>query len=348
MIGSSMSLIEYQRTILADPVRNRAFADALAKVIVPGKTTVADIGAGTGYLSFLARKLGAKECHLYEVSELSTLSRSIAKENAITGCHFHHVHSMDVTHPPKVDLVVSETFGNFALEESIIGNLNDARRFLKPGGAVMPCSLKQFVCPVISDRIQGTIDTWSAIDGKLQWSSARETSLNNMYVKEILPDDLLADSIREWDFIDFAKHNKEIRKSTITWSITPSATSNQQRKLENSNTRNSKLVTRNLQTASSNQECATIHGFSLWWESTLVPNVMLSTSPYSPPTHWQQIYLPLLEPLPLRPKETLELELSVDSRYDVRINVAWKTTVKDAEGKTVKALSQDMRRGFLA
>ena len=314
-----MSLIEYQRTILADTVRNRAFADALKKLIVPGKTTVADIGAGTGYLSFLARKLGAKECHLYEVSELSDVSRKLAKENGITGCHFSHKHSMDVKNPPKVDLVISETFGNFALEESIIGNLNDAKRFLKAGGNIMPMNLRQFVAPVTSDRIQKSIDTWSGIGGDLEWNAARETAMNNMYVKEIHLDDLLKEGTREWDNIDFSKHNKEIRKARIEWTL-----------------------------ATRNQQPATISGFALWWESDLAPGITLSTSPWEKPTHWQQIYLPLLEPLTVKSNETLELILDVDSRYDVRINVAWKTTVKDVNGKIMKTLDQNMQKGFLS
>ena len=51
--------IEYHRTLLADRVRNAAFHAALQRVIVAGKTTVADIGAGTGFLGFMAAKLGA-------------------------------------------------------------------------------------------------------------------------------------------------------------------------------------------------------------------------------------------------------------------------------------------------
>ena len=46
--------IEYHRTLLADRVRNAAFHAALQRVIVAGKTKVADIGAGTGFLGFMA------------------------------------------------------------------------------------------------------------------------------------------------------------------------------------------------------------------------------------------------------------------------------------------------------
>ena len=51
--------IEYHRTLIADRVRIAAFHEALSRVVVKGKSTVADIGTGTGLLAFLAAKLGA-------------------------------------------------------------------------------------------------------------------------------------------------------------------------------------------------------------------------------------------------------------------------------------------------
>lgn len=308
-----MSLIEYQRTILSDPVRNRAFEEALRKVIVPGETIVADIGAGTGFLSFLARKLGAKECYLYEVSELSNLSREIAKKNGITGYHFIHSHSFDVKNPPKADVVISETLGNFALEESIIGNLNDAKRFLKPKDTIIPGKLRQYVCPVIGDRIQKSIDTWHGIGHNIDWSPARTVGLNNMFVKEVTTADLLKGGTQEWDTIDFSKRNNEKRKGILTWDIT-----------------------------------GTIHGFALWWEAELVPGVILSTNPSAKATHWQQIYLPLEKALNVKAGESLELTLNVDSSYEVRINLAWQVIHKDKAGKVLSKQSMDMRKGFLS
>ena len=51
-----MSEIELHRKLLGDTVRNDALGAALARVLKPGMS-VADIGAGTGFLSFLARRL---------------------------------------------------------------------------------------------------------------------------------------------------------------------------------------------------------------------------------------------------------------------------------------------------
>ena len=58
------SMIELQRKLMGDKVRNDAFHKALKKVIVPGRSVVADIGSGTGFLSFLAEDLDFRTLNL--------------------------------------------------------------------------------------------------------------------------------------------------------------------------------------------------------------------------------------------------------------------------------------------
>src|SRR6185436_20244813 len=72
-----VSEIELHRKLLGDAVRNAALADALKRTIKPGMT-VADLGAGTGFLSFLARRLGASQCHLYEYTATLELAQQLA------------------------------------------------------------------------------------------------------------------------------------------------------------------------------------------------------------------------------------------------------------------------------
>ena len=131
--------IEYHRTLLADRVRNAAFHAALARAIVKGETTVADIGAGTGFLGFLAAKLGAKRVDLYEAAEIAGVARKLLRHNRLSNCRIAEVHSTDVAAPDPVDVIVCETLGNYPFEENIVETLNDAReRFLNPGGVDHP------------------------------------------------------------------------------------------------------------------------------------------------------------------------------------------------------------------
>lgn len=65
-----------------------------------------------------------------------------------------------------------------------------------------------------------------------------------------------------------------------------------------------------------------------------MPGVELTTSPMSEPTHWDQAYLPLLQPMKLaKANEEVTVELKVHSNFDIGANVMWK--VKLIHGETV-------------
>lgn len=305
-------MIEFQRLLLGDAIRNDAFIRALKEVIVPGKTTVSDIGSGTGYLSFMAEQMGAKECFLYEMSAFLPISKDIGRKNGVKRCRYFGSHSTQMANPTKTDVVVSETLGNFALEENIIETLNNARRFLKPRGVMIPCGLTQFVAPIIASRLYDELNVWDRL-GKLDFSSTKEMCMNNMYVKEVSEKDLFGMGV-VWDTVDFTKQNKSIRGKTIEWKA---------------------------------EKNMTLYGFAVWWESTLVPGITLTTSPFAPLTHWKQIYFPVIEPLPVKKGQTMKVKIHSDTRYEVKINVTWETQVLDGK-KVVANIAQDMRKGYVA
>jgi protein arginine N-methyltransferase 1 len=303
-------MIDFQRKVLGDDVRNSAFEEALKHAVQPGMTVV-DIGAGTGYLSFLARKLGAKECILIEQSAALRLAKKIARENKITGCTFLDAHSIEVNLPPTADIVFSETLGNFALEEHILENLMDAKRFLKSGGTMIPQGLKQFVAPIVRSETLSEIDVWRTIRGGLNFESARSIALQNLYVGKVREGDLLKQGTRSFDAIDFQKKESSVRKGSVEWDI---------------------------------EEDVTIYGFGAWWECTLVPGVILSTSPASPETHWEQIVLPILQPLECRKGDHVRLQIASDTRYRVGLRVRWVATLLRSE-KVIVEQAMDNRRG---
>jgi protein arginine N-methyltransferase 1 len=312
-----MSEIELHRKLLGDSARNQAFHAALKQLVVPGKTTVVDIGAGTGFLSFLACQLGASHCTLIEYSDMLDIAEQLARDNRIANLSFIKAHSAELRRAPKADLVISETLGNFALEEGMLETLVDGWRFLAKGGSVLPIGLKQSVAPVISPRLHEEIDIWPRVGYQLDLSAAREVALNNMYVKSVQLDDLGGSGTapRQWDAIDFRPTTRKpssLRRGSVHW-------------------RGRELGKH-------------VYGFALWWEVELIPGLTLSTSPFAPPTHWEQIYLPLLQPLQLQAADTVELKLGSDTRREAGLGVSWETRQLRA-GKLVLSQSQDIRRG---
>ncbi len=309
--------IEYHRTLLADRVRNAAFHAALGRAIAKGETTVADIGAGTGFLGFLAAGLGAKRVDLYEAAAVAGVARRLLRQNRLRNCRIFEMHSTEVLEPDRVDVVVCETLGNYALEENIVETLNDARkRFLKPGGVIIPAAIRQFVCPVVRDRHFAELAAWDRVGYGLDFGPAKTMTLNNIYVRTLASDDLLdrALAARVWDELSFARHNKTTRAGEAAWTL---------------------------------RQRATVYGLALWWAADLADGIALSTGPLDPRTHWEQLYLPVLEPLAVEAGHTLTARIRSTTSSARGTNVAWCLTVRDSAGRQLSHQSLDLEQGFL-
>jgi protein arginine N-methyltransferase 1 len=307
--------IEYHRTLIADRVRNEAFARALAAVIKKGETTVADIGAGTGLLALMAAKLGAREVFLYEAAEVAGVAEKVLKANRARNCHLFPCHSTEMENPPKVDVVVSETLGNYPFEEHIIECLNDARRrFLKPRGTIIPRRLEQLAAPVVTDRIDRELRVWDAAG--FDFSAARAMSLNNIYVRTLAPEELLdgGASATTWDRVDFAVANATSRKGEASWRLTAPAT---------------------------------VYGFATWWRAELAPGVELSTAPGALRTHWEQLYFPLLSPIEAKAGERVAVTVRSRTSMEAGTHVAWTATRLDAKGRVLARQGLNLDKGFL-
>jgi protein arginine N-methyltransferase 1 len=306
--------IEFHRRMLADRVRHDAFRAALARVLHPGRSTVADIGAGTGVLAFFARELGAREVWLYEPGAALALAETLAARNGIEHLHFVPERSLDVADPPRVDVVVAEVLGNFAYEEGVLETLRDAQRFLAPGGTLIPRSIVQWAAPVTADRFERDFRSWRGVGHRLDFADAERMTRNNMYVFPIEPQDLFQSAPLAWDSLVFDADIASGRTGHVTWEI---------------------------------HSPAVIFGLALWWECTLVPGVVLSTSPFAPRTHWDQIYLPLLEPLDCRIGDMLALTIASETGGDESgIAVAW--TIEQRRGQaSVAHQSLEIGAGYL-
>ena len=153
-------------SMLNDKKRNQKFEDAI-KNIVTSKDIVLDIGSGTGILSMIAVKNGAKKVLACEMSEaMQSVADECAAANGMEGyvtmfkCHSTRL-SVDpsassslkpFTLPDKCSLVISETVDAGLFGEGIIDALSHAwKNILKSpanGGRVIPCSAKVYCCAI--------------------------------------------------------------------------------------------------------------------------------------------------------------------------------------------------------
>jgi protein arginine N-methyltransferase 1 len=309
--------IEYHRTLIADQVRVAAFHEALSRSIVKGQTTVADIGTGTGLLAFLAAKLGARKVWAYETAEIGAVAERLKALNRMRAVELIPGRSTEIIEPERADVVVTETLGNFALEEFLVETMNDARaRHLKPGGVLIPGRVEQFAAPVTSPRIRDELCAWDRVGYGLDFGPAREMSLNNVYIRTLRPDELMDEgrAAQCWDQIDFREKNRLSRRGTMRWPI--------ERRLA-------------------------VHGLAVWWTAELVPGVNLSTSPLGPPTHWEQLFFPALEPIEMAPGQTLVAEIRSRSSEEAGTDMAWSFTVEAPGGKARQRQALSLTKGFL-
>ena len=309
--------IEYHRTLVSDRIRNEAFHAALKAVIRPGETVVADVGAGTGLLGMMAAKLGAKEVYLYETAAVAGLARDLLKLNKVRNCVLFPCHSTEMETPPRVDVVVSETLGNYPLEEDIVATLKDARkRHLKPGGIMIPRRVKQFVAPVVSDRMHRDLVAWDDVGYGLDFTPAKVMSQHNIYVRTLgLPE--LLDGGRStvmWDEIDLTAQPASNRKGETVFPV---------------------------------RAAATIYGFAIWWTAELAGNVVMSTAPDAPRTHWEQLYLPLLEPISAKAGDKVGIALRSRTTAENGTTLAWTATHMDGKGKQLAKQALDLEKGYL-
>lgn len=309
--------IEYHRTLIADRVRIAAFHEALSRVVEKGRTTVADIGTGTGLLAFLAAKLGAKKVYAYETAEIGAVAEKLKALNRMKAVELIPGSSTEIIEPERVDVVVTETLGNFALEEFLIETMNDARaRHLKPGGVLIPGTVEQFACPVVGPRLREELTAWDRVGYGLDLGPARDMSLNNVYIRTLQPSELLdqGHAAQRWDRVDFSQKNRLARRGEMRWQL---------------------------------KRPATIHGLAVWWTAELVPGVNLTTSPLDAPTHWEQLFFPALEPIEVKAGDTLVAEIRSRSSEEAGTDMAWTFAVSDGQSKIRSRQAMSLTKGFL-
>lgn len=135
----SRTIDKFHARMLRDDARNAAYAAGIAAA-APGRI-VLDIGTGSGLLSMLAARAGARHVYACELDQrLAITAREIIAANGLADhITVFQVHSSKLDRDKDlgggVDLVISEIFSDNLLGEGVISSLNDARNRLCLTGA---------------------------------------------------------------------------------------------------------------------------------------------------------------------------------------------------------------------
>jgi protein arginine N-methyltransferase 1 len=156
------------------------FAAAIAARIRPGDTVV-DLGAGTGILSFLACRAGARRVYAIEGGESLEFARLLAAQNGFADrVEFINKPSTHVVLPERVNALIGDIHDTFGLQASGLTAMMDARdRLLAPGGVLIPRSIQLMVAAVEAPEIyQKRIDVWNTRVHGMDVSPLRALAVN--------------------------------------------------------------------------------------------------------------------------------------------------------------------------
>lgn len=147
-IGMSTALSRLVPTwhvpMMNDTIRNNAYYEAL-KNAVTADSDVFEIGTGSGLLSMMSAKLGARKVTTCEATPIiaATAQRVISANGLDKRINVISSRSNDVAVgaglDDKADILVSEIFSSELLAENVLSSIEDAKhRLLKQGARVIP------------------------------------------------------------------------------------------------------------------------------------------------------------------------------------------------------------------
>lgn len=282
--------------MIADRVRMRAYEQALRQTVHPG-AVVMDIGTGTGIMAMLACQFGARRVYAIEPDGVIEVAREIAQANGFADrIVFLQDVSTRVTLPERADVIVSDLRGVLPLFDHNLKSVADARRrFLKPGGVLIPQCDTLWAAVVEAPKLYGSFTAGFAGDGYgLDMAAALRLVTNNVEKGRVKPEELLTEPQR-WATLDYGTLEAFNARAEVTWNVA---------------------------------RLGTGHGLSVWFDATLAEGITFSNGPDAPELLYNSAFFPWTEPVTLAAGDRVDVSLSADRvgedyvwRWETRI---WK------------------------
>lgn len=171
--------IGVHRDMLADDLRLDAYRRALQQVVKEGDVVI-DAGSGTGALAVYAALAGASTVYAIERTEFADVIPKIAAASGVADrVRVERQDFGKAELPQKANVIVTETFGRWALDEGALPDLAQlAERCLLPGGVVVPRAIELWMAPLATSPVP---DPFARRDDGLDLSPLAPTSAGRSY-----------------------------------------------------------------------------------------------------------------------------------------------------------------------
>ncbi|KAJ7205187.1 protein arginine N-methyltransferase [Mycena pura] len=185
--------------MIQDKVRTATYAQfILTNSALFRDAVVLDVGCGTGILSLVAARAGAKRVFAVDASDIAEKAERIVKANGLEDTiTVVRGKVEDITLPDgvqQVDVIISEWMGYALLYESMLDSVLRARdRFLRPGGVMSPsqCKMMLALCDAKEVRKE-RVDFWDDVYG-FDLSTMAQDVYDDAIVDVVGPDTLLSE-----------------------------------------------------------------------------------------------------------------------------------------------------------
>ncbi len=295
----SHSLLFYAG-ILRDEQRKSAYEAALKATVFPGSVVV-DLGAGTGYFSLYAAKLGARRVFAIETASAILALEELAVENDLDTCiTCIRGDSRTIELPERADIIVADLRGGLPYAPGNIDSLIDARdRFLCPDGVLIPRS-DTVKCALVSEDSMWD-NYFAGLDSNLELnlSVLQRRTLN--CITSIANIRNLVSNPVVYSVLDYSgSPPRSIRREVCFTATRP----------------------------------GTCHGIAFWFEARLHEDIGYDTGPGSNQSAYSNRFLPFLNPVEAEAGEQIVVDIAfteVRGRYEI----SWKTRFEES-GKTME------------
>lgn len=268
--------LEIHRTMLRDAVRNEAYRAALEEAVQPGDV-VLDVGAGTGLLSLLAAQAGAAHVYAVERASVASLAVDLAARNGMADRITVFRGDIErVRLPSRVDVIVSEWLGVYAVDENLLAPVLTARdRWLAPGGRLLPDRVVSWLAPVWVEPVEYLRSAPYGLDlGPIALAARHEIAWPR---RGLAPEAMAAAALPLWTIhLDrFPAWQARLPfRSVLAFEI---------------------------------EEAGPVNALGAWFEAGFGESVSLSNAPWAPRTHWNQFVFPLERRYDVEPGDRIDV-----------------------------------------
>lgn len=258
-----MSLQQYLG-FLSDATRVGSFRRAIEGSVGAGDV-VLDLGTGLGTYALFAAGRGARVIAV-EPDPIIDLARQLAAKNGLADrISFLHGRLEELEPPERANVLVFEDFSADLFEPATSALLEDARtRWLHPEARAIPRRVRLLAAPASCETLHRTLTSWGRERPfGLDTSPVVELLLNRMHRVSVEPAALLAEP-EELGGLDPLGAESRALKAQPCWVAARSGE---------------------------------LHGLLVWIDLELADGVVFSNQPSGDSRGWDQLFLPLVEPV---------------------------------------------------